>query len=1191
MKTLNTQPHSIVHRLGSRCFTALLTLCCCFGMLPASAQYYTVGTGTSTYSAISTMPAPLGYANGSGRMQYMWTKAELNAAGLVGARNITQFAFFVNALNNAGGNHVGQQNLKIMMMGTPLPTLSSTSYINLGSFANSVTVLDYTTNNRTYEPSLGWNIFNVPGAGYAWDGNENIVIDICYNNTFNPNSTSSNIYTGWGNCAVRYTSAPSTGTWSIYNTSSAGVSLCGATLTPSTTTTRPNIRFASMAPCVSAVNAGNLNFPATSAGPCPGSQIVLADTNYGSHVGMTYTWEYSNSPTGTFTAVPGALNEPRLQVPTFTEEVYYRLTMGCSFGGTGTISTTPVGFTTTTPVTYATVPFSESFETWINGCATNDKPGAYWTNIPATGNASARRNDQTATASWTYTVGSAPAAKVGSYMARINNFGYVYGSPYVTPGNDLSLHLDCSGTTGQKELRFWYCFKAPAQGAFSEVRVEMSQNGGMTFSPLTGATPTNPLSNFNATPTKWAYFNAPVNSNAAKTIIRIYSRNKVASTSTSGTNAENDFYIDGLEVVPPCSGKPVAGKIDSLLVCSTQSGTLTTTGTSKNAGLSYLWQSRPAGSSVAWAAMAGGNGPTVNVTMNGNLDIRLIVTCTNGTPASDTTPVYTLRPAPFYYCYCAVAPAAAQYVEIGNTTMVKESNKDTILNNGVGLPTYYNTNATNLGYEDFTKTVKAPELVLDSTYRIILRMATNYCCWWGTDIASAWIDFNRDGDFSDPGEKIMNDKSISNSTTPVQNQVFTVPATAMVGLTGMRVMIAYNYNPPSLCGTSSNTSSQQGQFEDYLVDIKYQPCTAPASAGTTYQSDTAVCPGYTVNLWNTDYQQDRTGIQRMWEVSTNNGSSFSAIPNSADKDSMINLVVGQATSSKYRLRLICKHSNDTTYSNVVTVNTPPPYRCYPTSWSMLGARDSSDIGTVIIGNRMFPATAAGPHLLNPAATKRRTDWTLEPPIELSADSTYRLAVFHTMPRQWHADAMVSVFFDYNADGDYDVTVPGAPFTSELAFQGISVRDSFFLDTKIKIPSAVIPNTLTGMRVVLNNNLDPNDSGNIGRGLFTSGEVEDYVVIFRRANVGVGTMTLLNNLGLYPNPTDGRFTVLNDAARAVNHMDIVVTTVSGQEVVRRSFDNVGTHFTTSLDLSNQAKGIYFVEIRADGEKVTKKLIVR
>jgi hypothetical protein len=79
--------------------------------------------------------------------------------------------------------------------------------------------------------------------------------------------------------------------------------------------------------------------------------------------------------------------------------------------------------------------------------------------------------------------------------------------------------------------------------------------------------------------------------------------------------------------------------------------------------------------------------------------------------------------------------------------------------------------------------------------------------------------------------------------------------------------------------------------------------------------------------------------------------------------------------------------------------------------------------------------------------------------------------------------------------------------------------------------------------------------------------------------------------MYPNPTEGKFTVLCDAGKNVSHMEVVVSTITGQQVITRSYDNVGNHFTTELDLSTAAKGIYFVEVRADGDKITRKLIVR
>jgi len=213
------------------------------------------------------------------------------------------------------------------------------------------------------------------------------------------------------------------------------------------------------------------------------------------------------------------------------------------------------------------------------------------------------------------------------------------------------------------------------------------------------------------------------------------------------------------------------------------------------------------------------------------------------------------------------------------------------------------------------------------------------------------------------------------------------------------------------------------------------------------------------------------------------------------------------------------------------------------------------------------------------------------PTELHADSTYRIAVFHTMNRAYHADALISVYMDFNNDGDYDLNVPPPPFTSELIFQGVSRWDSFFLDTRIQIPDAVIPNLPTGMRVVLNNDTNPYGAGNTGSGNFVSGEVEDYVVVFRRSPLNVPGAALVQNLALYPNPTTGKFTVSGDAIRPINHLDVVVTTMTGQQVLSRSFDHVGTRFAADLDLGDFAKGVYFVELRADGEKVNKKLVLR
>jgi hypothetical protein len=77
---------------------------------------------------------------------------------------------------------------------------------------------------------------------------------------------------------------------------------------------------------------------------------------------------------------------------------------------------------------------------------------------------------------------------------------------------------------------------------------------------------------------------------------------------------------------------------------------------------------------------------------------------------------------------------------------------------------------------------------------------------------SAWIDFNRDGIFSD-SEIIFT--SAPSKITPVSG-TFSVPADAYVGSNIiMRVVLAYNTQPTNGC-----SSQQYGEIEDYPVQIQ-----------------------------------------------------------------------------------------------------------------------------------------------------------------------------------------------------------------------------------------------------------------------------------------------------------------------------------------------------------------------------------
>jgi len=80
----------------------------------------------------------------------------------------------------------------------------------------------------------------------------------------------------------------------------------------------------------------------------------------------------------------------------------------------------------------------------------------------------------------------------------------------------------------------------------------------------------------------------------------------------------------------------------------------------------------------------------------------------------------------------------------------------------------------------------------------------------GTGLLNAWIDFNRDGDWADSGEKVFIDEALVNGTN---NLSFPVPSGSTLGTTFARFRI------DSSGGLSFAGSAADGEVEDYQVEI------------------------------------------------------------------------------------------------------------------------------------------------------------------------------------------------------------------------------------------------------------------------------------------------------------------------------------------------------------------------------------
>jgi hypothetical protein len=177
-----------------------------------------------------------------------------------------------------------------------------------------------------------------------------------------------------------------------------------------------------------------------------------------------------------------------------------------------------------------------------------------------------------------------------------------------------------------------------------------------------------------------------------------------------------------------------------------------------------------------------------------------------------------------------------------------------------------------------------------------------------------------------------------------------------------------------------------------------------------------------------------------------------------------------------------------------------------------------------------------------------------------------------------------MFIDYNNNFQYDIP-------EERVWTGYTSSTDWYITTSLTIPHTVIGGVPTGMRLIINNNTSPNVPSDSACGVYTSGETQDYVVQFDYVwPVGVGSISGLQNLDMYPNPTNGKFTVSFTADRTVKQLQVNVTNMTGQVVMQRTYENASGKFSTELDMTSEPRGLYFVEFVADGERMIRKLVI-
>ncbi len=160
----------------------------------------TVGTGL-TSNGTSSGPAPFYNYYTSGISQFLYTAAELNAAGIIGGK-IDQLDYNITDMNTAAGAISTYHEFTIKIGCTNLTTFNTSS----PTFSSGLfTVFPA----QTVTAAAGWNTFAFANA-YEWDGISNIIVEVCFSEGYNCFATSFSCWTdnlSSTNTATAYTSS------------------------------------------------------------------------------------------------------------------------------------------------------------------------------------------------------------------------------------------------------------------------------------------------------------------------------------------------------------------------------------------------------------------------------------------------------------------------------------------------------------------------------------------------------------------------------------------------------------------------------------------------------------------------------------------------------------------------------------------------------------------------------------------------------------------------------------------------------------------------------------------------------------------------------------------------------------------------------------------------------------------------
>ena len=322
-----------------------------------------------------------------------------------------------------------------------------------------------------------------------------------------------------------------------------------------------------------------------------------------------------------------------------------------------------------------------------------------------------------------------------------------------------------------------------------------------------------------------------------------------ASLATYAISATTTFYVtefDGTceslraEVIATVTDPDAVVASATSPVCANASLTLTATNTAvvPTNVYTYSWTASPATGSGITGSVAG-SPATITPTIGGTYTYT--VTATDGVCATQSTVVVVVSDAPVITSV-SVAPSTICFGEsttltgssltIGTGPQVQPVGYPGLASVGVqadeqifgvtfGTMSNIQAESCLSNYTNYTSTIAAPTVVAGASIPFTVRQNECDGATYYSNGFSIYIDYNRDGDWLDAGERAYTTLTTSAATgvSPAGDNVrsgfITIPVTASAGVTRMRVIMVEGVVSPT-----SIQSFSYGEQEDYIVDIQ-----------------------------------------------------------------------------------------------------------------------------------------------------------------------------------------------------------------------------------------------------------------------------------------------------------------------------------------------------------------------------------